>query len=722
MPHPRCGADVSRAGRPVTRLSVVLAALLATTTPLVAFAAPPSPPDGTEQLPGVRYANGSPATRETVVIKGQHLRLLTTKSIERMAVGDSDIAAADLLTNQEVLVFGRQPGMTSLIFWFKDGTSEAMRLAIRRDLAVLEAALLEIYPTISVEGAPDRDALILRGVVPDISYSRAAEAAARSYLSSGRRLSPAPVIQAPGGQAPSGGKRPPGVSEPGGAAAPGATADEPPFRGGAVVGGSEVAVINLIRLEKLPAAREERILEAIRPLGGQVTVRRISKGPVPNDDVDVFLLEGRVPNQVTLTRVLNVAARAVVDAVRDETLITESPLGRQSTFTRQTNAIDISVIGDEAGGVHGSALSPQGGGRGRGSAIATEGGSGAAGLSGIGTGRRLTNLVSRNIARARALTVADGRILSFIETTDIPQVRVAIRLYEVKRSKLLDYQPRLTTFISNFGSPTLPANPNANVGSSTGSGGGTEILQVFNFLAGAFTSNTQLVAGKFALDLLLSVLETEGIARTLSAPALAVLSGETAEFLVGGEVPISESFYSPAVSGPSSTTGVFTTTTFKTFGVGLGIRPLVNEDDTITLDVLPEVVTPDFALTSLVRTTTGTDQTTIAFEVRTLRTTTQLQDGQALLIGGLLSQALNRRDGSTPIVDQIPLVRYLFRSFTDSKEETDLVIVVSPDIVRPPVPDAALWAFPGPPDLSAALNPSRSGTSPRPEPGGPPRP
>jgi pilus assembly protein CpaC len=635
------------------------------------------------EAPGVvRVGEVTSAPTEAPVLKGRHLRLVSGKPVQRVAVGDADIAAVEVITDREVLVLGKEAGTTSVILWFHDRASESLTLHVRRDLALLAAALREIHPSIAVEAAPDRDAVVLRGVVPDVTVSRAAEAAARAYLASARAAgAAAPLVQAvaappppppPAGEAPPPDAPTPTVAEPRG---PGR---RPPAPGA----GGEVAVINLLRLERLPPAAEERVRAAIAPLGGGgVSVRRIVRGTTPSDEHDVLVLEGTVASQVVLTRVLTVAARL---------------------FAGVEARGEIQVIADEAGAIAGAA--PTGARSTLTRSLGTAGALASVGVSRAGLGNR----VAQNVARARVLSAAQGRVLSFIEVSDVPQVRVGIKLVEINRSRLLTYAPELFGAASNAARPTLAPALEATLRPARrlGERGGTELLGALAFVGGAFATQGQLVAGKMAIDLLFSVLESEGIARTLSAPSLTVLSGEVAEFQVGGEVPINTSILVPGlvsgtpgtVPGPG-TAGVFNAVEFRPFGIQLSVRPLVGDDDVITLDLLPEIVNPDPELTIAIRESTGTEQATTAFQTRSLRTTAQLPDGQVLVVGGLLSRTLNRRDGATPLLRDVPLLRYLFRSYSDADDGTELVLLVNPTLVRAPVPGAALWAFPSPSEL-----------------------
>ena len=601
-----------------------------------------------------------------VVIRSQYRRLPFPQDIQRIAVADTEILTAELITSREVLVLGRQTGRTTLIVWFADGSSREFAFAVQRDLSLLERALARVHPSIQVESAPDRDALVLTGLVPDLETSLTAEAIARNYLDAGSDGAVAQPLVA----------TPPAA----GAANPQAAAPAPAntqLRGPLTPSG---AVINLIQLDTLPLVLEDKIRDAVRAVGGQaVTVRRVIRGDVRDDAADTLVLEGRVPNQTALVRVLMLAAQL---------------------FTGQTiNEGDIRVLADEAG-----ALTIQ---QQTQTAQTQLGGGATSSLFGGSRGSQLTNQIRTNLGRAKAVEAAGGRILSFIQVSDLPQVRVDIRLVEVNRSRLRSFNPNTVVATSDFRQPSLnPAqsatqvqgDQAARVGAS-----GPAIQNVLSFLNGGLLNELQYSAGGIAIDAALSLLEREGIAQSLSSPSLTVLSGELAQVQIGGEVPVptafAPAFGTPAATAapgtPAATPGVFSSVEFVPFGVQLQIRPLVGEDDTITLDVQPLVVTPDAVLTDAIRQSTGTAVATTAFQTRALRTSSRLQDGQALLIGGLLSNNTSTNTASTPTLRDAPLLGRLFRSFNRNDQDTELIVVVNPVILRTPIPDAGLWTFPG---------------------------
>jgi pilus assembly protein CpaC len=621
-----------------------------------------------------------------VVIRSQYRRLPLPQDIQRIAVADPEILTAELITSREVLVLGRETGRTTLIVWFANGTSREFAFAVQRDLSVLERALKSVNPTIAVESAPDRDALVLTGVVPDLNTSLTAEAIARNYLDAGNntRGNAQPILAAP---------TPDAAAAPG--AAPAAPAPAPATSQLQGTIQSSGTVINLIQLDRLPQQTEEKILDAIRAIGGQdVTIRRMLRGNVRDDLIDTLVLEGHVPNQTALMRVLVLSAQL---------------------FAGQTiSASDIRVLADEAGGLAGQQQTQ---------ATQTQLGGGGASASLFGGARssRLTNEVRTNFGRATAIEAAGGRILSFVQVVDLPQVRVDIRLIEVDRTKLRALDPNAVLALSDFRQPSLnPAasaaavqgNQAARVGSS-----GAAIQNVLSFLNGGLLNELQYSGGHAAIDGALSFLEREGIAQSLSSPSLTVLSGEMAQVQIGGEIPVPTAF-APAFGGgaaagnaggaAAATPGVFSSVEFVPFGVQLQIRPLVGEDDTITLDVQPLVVTPDSVLTNTIRESTGAAVATTAFQTRALRTSSRLQDGQALLIGGLLSNNTSTNTASTPGLRSLPLVGRLFQGVNRNDQNTELIVLVNPVILREPVPDVALWSFPSREEL---LRSSMPGTA-----------
>lgn len=650
----------------------------------------------TEAHTRAQQTAAAPAASALTIIKSQHTRLTYLSDIVRIAVGDDHIAEAILITNREVLLNAITPGRTTLTLWFANGTVHEDIVNVQRDLSVLSVALKRLNPSIEVESAPDRDAVILTGRVPDALAFDRAEEVARMYLNAGGQLPAAarPLVQA----TPS---APATAAEPTSPAAePGAVPPVPPS---AAQGGAEQAsvatVINLIVIENLPQLAEQRVEAAIRTIGGEhVSVRRVLRGRVRDDAHDTLVLEGTVPNQVALVRVLSLAAgvfaQQVVTADDIRVVADESGALTHAQENAGTQAQSAAVLGT-LGGILGS---------------------------GSQTGRALNNQVERNVARAKALEVANGRIVSFIRVVDIPQIRIDIRLLEVNRTKLLTYNPQTVALLSNFHQPPLSPSPTAtgvqgNGAASVGSSG-TAVQNILAFLGGQLSNELQFVSGKFALDAALTLLERQGVVRQLSSPSLMVLSGEQAQFQVGGEVPIPVSFV-PAFGGTTANAsaqvaaGLVTGVEFRSFGIQLSVRPLVDDQDAITLDVLPQIVNPDPELTASIRQITGTSLTTTAFSTRALKTSSRLQDGQSLVLAGLYTQSSSENSNSAPAMRDIPLLGWLFRGVNKSEDSTELVVIVNPVIVRDPVASSALWAYPDVEQILHGLSSNSAPPSPK---------
>lgn len=587
-----------------------------------------------------------------------HERLQFEREVNRVAVANPEIVELELLDKREALVLGKALGRTTVIVWFEDGSSDTYLFHVKRDLSILEEALRELHTSITVSSAPDRDAVVLRGVVPDVSYANAAEEMAQRYLDArrgGRRAS-RPSIRSAAGEDPD-------ASPPAGA--PPAQPVVEPFEEAR----ASAAVINLIRVETLPGTLEERMGTALRSAGmAEVTVRRLVRGRLPNDEQDVFVLHGSVQDQTELVRTLSLA---------------QSMLGARRSGR-------IRVLADESG-----ALSQAFGGGSAGGGDAAPSSSALSELFGsTSSTATLDNLIEANLGRAKVIEAADGRLLSFIEVTDLPQVRVDIRLYEVNCTRLRAHNSDFGIIASNFNQGSLnPARAALGLqgpgASRVGSSGSDDVQNVLSFLSGTLSNQFQLSTDHFALDSLLSLLESKGFARSLSKPSLTVLSGERAFFQVGGEVPIPQ-----ALATNVTTDGVLNSVVFRPFGVQLSVRPLVGARGDVTLDLAPQVSLPDPQLTAGIRESTGTEQTTTSFRTRSLQTTAKLGDGKALLIGGLITRNLTSSDTGTPGLSDKPVVGGLFSGYERQGDEFQLVVFVHPVVLREPTNKARMWAFP----------------------------
>ncbi|MDO8684981.1 MAG: type II and III secretion system protein, partial [Armatimonadota bacterium] len=169
----------------------------------------------------------------------------------------------------------------------------------------------------------------------------------------------------------------------------------------------------------------------------------------------------------------------------------------------------------------------------------------------------------------------------------------------------------------------------------------------------------------------LNALVTQNQAKILAEPNLLVANGNIASILVGGEIPI------PVVqSGGSGTSSV--TIEWKEFGVRLAIKPIIGDQGVILLDVAPEVSNLDFG-----RAIKFSGFEIPALTSRKSQTTVQVRDGQSLLIGGLYNSEDRKNVKRIPLLSKIPLIGEFFKTTSTDKIRTELVILVTPEIVEP---------------------------------------
>lgn len=203
----------------------------------------------------------------------------------------------------------------------------------------------------------------------------------------------------------------------------------------------------------------------------------------------------------------------------------------------------------------------------------------------------------------------------------------------------------------------------------------------------ASTPSAAIRFGNKDLSGIIQALANDNLARVLAEPNLTVMSGQPASFLAGGEFPIAVAQSAPGGGG----TGTISVE-FKKYGVSLSFVPTVLSDGRINLHVAPEVS----QLTNTGAVTTSAGNTTIsipALLTRRAETTVELGSGQTYAIAGLMSDNTSVNTTSVPFLGDIPILGALFRSTGYQRQETELVIFVTPYIVNP-VSDAAALRTP----------------------------
>ena len=260
------------------------------------------------------------------------------------------------------------------------------------------------------------------------------------------------------------------------------------------------------------------------------------------------------------------------------------------------------------------------------------------------------NLLSRDTTGGFLFGVAQGRPFGAITDRDLSSLPQgdASALYR---------QPA--------GTVTLPINPQTGkfiVNPGT-------MYDMTSLGQGAGRTNLGLAGNLFGVDLMAAIdlAENQGLATTLAQPNLTAVSGQTASFLAGGEIPI-----------PNASQLGQVDVDYKQYGVSLEFTPIVLSDGRISIHVRPEVSQ---------LTNAGAVQvngfTIPALSTRRVETTVELGSGQSFMIGGLMQNSQNNSVDKAPGLGDLPILGALFRSREFRKNQTELVVIVTPYLVKP---------------------------------------
>ena len=170
----------------------------------------------------------------------------------------------------------------------------------------------------------------------------------------------------------------------------------------------------------------------------------------------------------------------------------------------------------------------------------------------------------------------------------------------------------------------------------------------------------------------IEALETQGVVQVLAEPNVLAEDGKQASFLAGGEYPF------PVVQGVTGGGAGAITIQFKEFGVRLNFLPVITPQGTIRLQVAPEVSSLDF--TNAI-TISGFQVPSI--DVRKVKTEIELNEGQSFAIGGLLDNRETRTLQKIPFISSVPVLGKLFQSVSKNRTNTELIVIVTPEIVAP---------------------------------------
>jgi pilus assembly protein CpaC len=258
-------------------------------------------------------------------------------------------------------------------------------------------------------------------------------------------------------------------------------------------------------------------------------------------------------------------------------------------------------------------------------------------------------LAEAYLRRSGIVTAGPSRIVNLLRVRDAQQVMLDVRIAEVSK-----------TLLDKLGLKVQAAG-----------GGDVRWNVLSNFLGGGNASAGLLFRNGNTINL--DAEKRDGLVRILAEPTIVAMSGQEGSFLVGGKVfiPITQS---------SGAAGSAVTLQEREFGVGLKFVPTVLDGGRISLKVAPEV--SEISRES-VNAGTGDGSTLLpAFTTRRVSTTVQLQDGQSLVIGGLLRNNSSASSNAFPFLGELPIIGALFRSSQYAADLTELVVVVRASLVQ----------------------------------------
>ncbi|KEO57044.1 type II and III secretion system protein family protein [Thioclava indica] len=257
---------------------------------------------------------------------------------------------------------------------------------------------------------------------------------------------------------------------------------------------------------------------------------------------------------------------------------------------------------------------------------------------------------------------APDRVSNLLMVGGTQQVMLQVRFAEVQRSVVKSLNSSFGIGVKGRGGLTGGIGNGSSVQAAGLSAQGGNGLTAKGGKGFGFS----LTRGTFEMNMLLEALESKGVVRTLAEPNLTALSGQTADFLAGGEYPI-----------PVMNDGDISIE-YKPFGVEMSFTPRVVDGDAINLEIGAAVSSIDTA-----NRYEGNGFSVDAFKKRSTSTTVEMRDGESFAIAGLLQDDFNDSNSQFPWLGDVPVLGALFRSTEFERKQTELVIIVTPHLVSP---------------------------------------
>lgn len=610
------------------------------------------------------------------VSEGTFVVLQTATDLDTVAIADPTIADVSVVNSRAVLVSGKKPGVTSLVIVDREKIRQyQVRVLPSPGTLPRDIAAQIGMPGVSVRQV--RDAIVLDGEVNSAEDARRAVEIAGIY--SKKVVSQLSVRGVPIGDNAIGQQIQTLIGLPnvsvtliGDALLLQGTVDSPlqRFRAEQVAMASGRKVTNLIDLPTLSMEDVQQTLgsasaatvgvDGTLPMGGidptSITVRRIG---------DQIILEGNALDQERVDQAIAVASRSGLQVISRLKVLPPIP-----AEARVLQAITTAI--------------------------------GIPGVTAYGSPKRLVlrgTVPDSNVANA-AVQIARAyasEVDNMMVTPDPIQINVDVQIVEINTNNARNLGVQYGTVALTGETVTQPSTslvvpPGSPAGTpavpvTTGGGTTRTIDPTFQQGIGLLGNGFIGTGGLSSLNpfrVRLNALYSTGNARLLSNPRTTVLSGRTATFQVGGQVPVP----SGSTTGQAGTS---TTIVFKNFGILLEVNPVGNNDGVVTMRVRTEVSQPDPTLGIV---PPGGGGLIPGFSRRQTATEVVVGRGGTVALGGLIQNNITQTVSRVPILSNIPILGALFRSKQFQRNQTELVIFVTPRVLPNTLP-AGTTAFAG---------------------------
>lgn len=591
-------------------------------------------PDAAPLRPARPVTNSDRLPNQLEVSTGTFVVLLTTSDLSTVAVADPSVADVAIVNSRSVLVNGKTPGVTSLVIVDKNRIRQyQVRVSPGQGTRPADVAAAIGLPGVGVR--PLRDALVLEGEVDSVEEERRALEIAGVFAP--KVINQLTVRGAAGSEAALATQIQNAINLP--------NVTVRTINDTIVLDGSVENAAQRQRAENVANALGKKTLNLITLPTLSLDQVRDSIGALPANAPadangihirqagDQIVLEGFVQNQAFMDQALATAGRSGLQVI-NRLLLTPAIPTEVALLSTITNAINIP------------------------------------GVRAFGTAKRLvlqgqvadTNqaVLAEQIARGYAPEVDN-----LLVTPNPINVNVDVALVEINKNDLRNLGATFTSFLDGA------ANPVGFVLSEPTSGGVPGLVT-----ANAGTNSTGVeTRTRSPLQASLRAVIDNGRARLLSNPNTTVLSGRTATFQVGGQVPIPGS---TTVTNSGSTTAII----FKDFGVLIDVVPSARPDGVVTMRVRTEVSQPDFTLGV---TPPGGGSAIPGFQRRSAVTEVTVKPGGTIALAGMIQNNVQQLKRRLPLLSNIPVLGALFTSKRFQNDETELAIFVTPHVLPNPL-------------------------------------